>query len=598
MFLLSDRVQKKKEKEQKKTTSHSSSQVSSKKQKQVHIPVDSRESRSPVKKKTASSRKTTPTPIKLITAAEPGPAMQNWVKKQMSSQMTELWKLIEKRLPAQADSSKSSTSATQSVPPQDSREPVMQGVYNDSKQTGSEGGSSREQSPVKGLDVSKGFVRMRSYDTDDEEDPPLQTSKTAIIASEDDKIDELSEVDMNGHSFDLDGDHVEVNCDASDSEFANQQSEQDFDDFDELPDQGETKISEGEANLQKWRNVILDVAARNEFTLPQSAPEVSFPGDSPTRRSTIYCFPPSAFQKSHLKHVSAVFNKDMSDKPKYRNVFPRPPKFSKKFLLDNEELQEHDKTPRPQINAGFNKLLSCKPNVAGKPVGFCNLSAADTKALESAAAWQKRQLQYQDILNGNARTLLKRVLQDSEKDDESPLSKKQHQEVSMAFQCLDQSQMIAKQYTTPTACYIDARLQTGRRDTYLNRLDEHIPVETMIKIRGSRFAERASDPLFDPDILKDAAQELADYRLAHPEEFKKSTYVKHTMLGSKTPRDRLQNFKFSDKKRRYNNSDAQSDGRQAQSNRGGRGGGNRGGGSRGAGNNNKRGRGGNNRGKK
>lgn len=67
----------------------------------------------------------------------------------------------------------------------------------------------------------------------------------------------------------------------------------------------------------------------------------------------------------------------------------------------------------------------------------------------------------------------------------------------------------------PLQHVINERLQTGRQDTYLNRHDEDIPTETMIKICGLQIAGSATNPLFDPSILREASQELADYCLAH-----------------------------------------------------------------------------------
>lgn len=90
-------------------------------------------------------------------------------------------------------------------------------------------------------------------------------------------------------------------------------------------------------------------------------------------------------------------------------VFPQPPKFSNKLALVGEEPNENGKAPRPQTNK-----VSTKKHLAAKQVEFCMLNASNTKALETAAALQRRQLYYQDLITGNGRLLLKGILQASE----------------------------------------------------------------------------------------------------------------------------------------------------------------------------------------
>lgn len=68
---------------------------------------------------------------------------------------------------------------------------------------------------------------------------------------------------------------------------------------------------------------------------------------------------------------------------------------------------------------------------------LCSLSAADTKALETADDGQRRQLHFQDLLNSNARTLIKRVLEASSSSSEFVIPKYHLDNLTMADRCLE-----------------------------------------------------------------------------------------------------------------------------------------------------------------
>ena len=144
--------------------------------------------------------------------------------------------------------------------------------------------------------------------------------------------------------------------------------------------------------------------------------------------------------------------------------------------------------------------MSTEKHLAAKHVGFCVLNTSNTKLLENTASWKRRQLYHQDLMTGNARLLIKDVLQECE--ETSKISLEQRANLMMASKSLEQSAQIAKKFITPAACYMEARLLPGRRDTYLNRLDTDIPQESVVKLHGSRFALSADEPLFDPSGLR------------------------------------------------------------------------------------------------
>ena len=111
----------------------------------------------------------------------------------------------------------------------------------------------------------------------------------------------------------------------------------------------------------------------------------------------------SQLQESLRSRIHAQLNKDMSAKcqtsstneASYMNVYPRPPKFNRKFLHAKEEF------------GGKESELYSDSYGGGNSTGHCILDHKHATLVEGAFGWQRHHLTYQEQFLGNARLKLK-----------------------------------------------------------------------------------------------------------------------------------------------------------------------------------------------
>ena len=102
----------------------------------------------------------------------------------------------------------------------------------------------------------------------------------------------------------------------------------------------------------------------------------------------------------------------------YYSVFPRPPKFSNRYMYSEEKWGKQERVCRSHVNSNITQLFSDDCRTAGRSVGHCVLDAKAVKTMESAAGWQRHHVSYAEQFIGNAHVNIKSAI-DVLKDVES-----------------------------------------------------------------------------------------------------------------------------------------------------------------------------------
>jgi hypothetical protein len=212
--------------------------------------------------------------------------------------------------------------------------------------------------------------------------------------------------------------------------------------------------------------------------------------------------PPTPYIEYFQSMQTSAFRRDMRNAEDYATVFPKPPKYNRKFLFKGDDTSS--KQVKPPINPDFKHLLTDDPKKAGLPMGFCSLSAKDTAHLENAAAWQTRHLSYIEEINGTAVHHLKEL--------ENILAQNVPQEalhhLRMAQEATRTTVDVFENQVIPTHTFISNRLEVGRRDSYLNRLSNLVDPQRKQELRGSQFSLTSKQELFEAPSLDAAKAEI------------------------------------------------------------------------------------------
>lgn len=404
-------------------------------------------------------------------------------------------------------------------------------------------------------------LNLPGYDDSDHEGKKCLSDSSSYVPSS-------SDTDI--HKLDLTQDDA-VSLMPSDQEFQSEteftQASLDNPEFsDEAPMPSETEtIADSPVRKQKetsnrklWEQAVFDVAVEGHFPLGQHDTEPVIFGESPDRAKQRYQLPPSRLQESLLQRIKVQLVKDMAVKTQsgstkeatYMNVFPRPPKFSNQFLHVGEEFGGKDRWCRSHVNAHIQELYSDSYG-AGNSTGHCTLDSKHSTLVESALGWQRHHLAYQEQFLGNARIKLKSVISDmqSEVDKDEPVDEKSNLGKLLKAQAsINQTMILLKNHVVPTTLYVSTRLEVGRRDSFIDRMNKNVQDETLMEMRGSRFPVSVQHPTFEPSTLVDARRDIKKGKKRSS-----STYKGWTERGGKQKRQRIDSQRSRGRGGGYNN---------------------------------------------
>lgn len=108
---------------------------------------------------------------------------------------------------------------------------------------------------------------------------------------------------------------------------------------------------------------------------------------------------------------------------------------------------------RSHVNVGIKQPFSDSSNKAAKSTGHCALDSKHATLMENACGWQPHHLAYQEQFLGNDEDKLVKVLQ-------------------RAQGAVTQSMNILRNYLVPASLFMSTRLEVGRRDSYIDRMNK------------------------------------------------------------------------------------------------------------------------------
>ena len=411
--------------------------------------------------------------------------------------------------------------------------------------------------------IPKPLLEIPTYGTDEEwdgEEDRFDSDHSTMLESGSD-AHSLHFTD-NGGTSDTGQEDLALQIRASDAENFNSEKDDDFDGLfeeqvyssaEDMPsDEDEDVVKSSPSSKSKitiepdvkqsWKDVIMEVAATSGFEMEKPAPQLLMSGDSPTRQTQLFQLPPSKLQEGLLDRINTQLHKDMQSKRASSNItqqgyykaYPRPPKFSNRYMYVNEKWGKEQRICRSHVNSCIDQLFSDSGNKAARSTGHCTLDSHHATLMESAAGWQKHQLAYQEHFIGNARINIKASIQALQDPQEDFAATQAATLVTLkkAQDALAQTAFLTKNLIVPTALYMSTRLEVGRRDSYLDRLNNFVQDDTLIDLRGSKFTNTVAEPTFEAKFLQKARQDIK-------RKGTRASYVYHTVRGSRQNAKRL-----------------------------------------------------------
>ena len=96
-----------------------------------------------------------------------------------------------------------------------------------------------------------------------------------------------------------------------------------------------------------------------------------------------------------------------------------------------------------------------------------------------------------------------------------------------------QSMNILKNYIVPTTLYMSTRLEVGRRDSFLDRMNNYFQDDTLVDMHGSRFPTSVTETTFVQLFLRAAKKDIKQTNT-------RASYKGHVERGSNQDRQRIE----------------------------------------------------------